>query len=198
MTRLPHTRSAWLAGLVMSLSVLLVACAPTTRYRVLSFFFDGVPVPEGVENGRPGDMEYASTSLTPFEVSMRAMREQRGPIESPQPVFLSIHQPVAENKCIQCHDPRQSFEEMPRDASLCDRCHEDQRREEGWDHGPINIGTCVPCHNPHQSQYEHLLQEPIPDLCLYCHRADLADDEEYHDVPNLDDCTACHDPHRMY
>lgn len=198
MTRTPHSGSGYLVGLVVSLSMLMMACAPTTRYRVMSFFFDGVPRPEGVENGRPGHMDYASTSLTPFQASMQALREQRGEVSSPQPVFLSIHQPVAENKCGQCHDPRVDFNQMARDASLCDRCHLDQRQEEGWDHGPINIGTCVPCHTPHKSQHPHLLAEPVPDVCLFCHRDDLTAGPEYHAVSNFDDCTACHDPHRMY
>ena len=198
MTRLPHRSPGLLAGLVVTLSVLLVACAPSARYRVLSYFFDGVPSPPGVTGEGTLEVDTTGTSLSVFQSSIDAIRREREPVKSPQPVFLSVHKPVAESKCVQCHDLEVDFRDMPRDASLCDRCHLEQRRDEGWAHGPINIGSCVPCHNPHKSQYEHLLEKPVPELCLYCHREDLADDEEYHDVPNRDDCTACHDPHRMY
>lgn len=175
----------------------LVACAPEARYRVLSFIFDGVPPPPGMRVESPislsGGPAYSSTFNGGLSLAAR------GESAPPKVTFLSVHKPVAENKCTECHDSKLGFDTLPpHDARLCDKCHLKQREKEGWNHGPINLGTCIPCHVPHRSRYEHLLSKPIPDLCLTCHQEDLARPEEYHDVTNVDDCIACHDPHRMY
>lgn len=177
----------------------VAACAPESRYRTLSFLFDGVPAPSGMavdfpigeaEEGRP-----AYRTIFNGGLSLAA----KGEIPAPKVVFKSIHKPVAENRCLECHDPSIGFDKMPaHDAGLCDKCHLEQRQREGWDHGPINLGACIPCHVAHESPNEHLLSKPVPDLCLTCHKEDLERPETYHDVPNIDECVACHNPHRMY
>src|SRR5690606_14426887 len=116
----------------------------------------------------------------------------------PARVVRSVHKPYQERQCSQCHDMTRGTGDIAHDASLCDKCHYEDRRRGGWDHGPINLGTCVPCHTPHNSEHEKLLALPIPDLCLTCHIEETPTRQEYHDVPNFNDCVACHDPHRMY
>jgi predicted CXXCH cytochrome family protein len=180
-----HRRLGWaLAALIAFACV--QSCQPKTRYRTLSFFFDGVPNPDA-----------------PIEAVHRPDREEspfhpvrRPPAPTPAPI-RSIHQPARQNQCLQCHDSV-TMAPLALDATLCDKCHLEQRLREGWAHGPINLGTCVPCHDPHDSPYLHLLEKPVPDLCLDCHAEDMARQETYHEVPEVDACIQCHDPHRMY
>ena len=192
--RLRHVLLFGAAGLLAALVV--AGCAPASRYRVLSFFFDGVPVPAGVEP-RPG---YESSRTVQRQSSFRAALAQLPAPPPPPPavVYRSIHQPVVENRCRFCHNPNAPMDEIVHDATLCDACHGDQRREEGWDHGPINLGTCIPCHVSHKSPYDSLLTEPMPDLCLHCHDREGLAEPDYHQVETYDQCTTCHDPHRMY
>jgi len=191
-----HHRPLWAAsGLLGLLTLLVTACTPVARYEVLSFFFDGVPPPPGVEAPAPTPRRLRRES------SFRASLAQLGP---PSPmavpvVYKSIHQPVKENRCLFCHDPNGPMDAVPHDARLCDRCHADKRKQEGWDHGPINLGTCIPCHRSHQSEHDHLLAEPVPALCLHCHDdVEPSQRPEYHQVPDYDRCVPCHDPHKMY
>lgn len=184
--------------LTLSFCVAALACSPSARYRVLTFFFDGVPAPEGVEPVRDLRAERAARTSSAFGEGIRQLRER--PREAPAaPRLVSFHEPYSANDCRACHDVEQgNLLEVPTDATLCDRCHEEQRHEEGWDHGPINIGTCIPCHVPHASVHEALLSKPMTQLCLDCHIEVTPESAEYHDIPNFADCVACHDPHRMY
>ena len=175
----------------------LLACAPTARYRVLNFFFDGVPKPgsEGVVGGA----QAVQVEISPFRQALIEAARNAPPIKIPEaPKIVSVHKPVAEKRCTECHDTSRGLEAMARDATLCDKCHKEQRLKEGWSHGPLNLGTCVPCHQPHESPYPHLLERPVPELCFYCHSEEGFTEKEYHDVPNWTECSACHDPHRMY
>jgi predicted CXXCH cytochrome family protein len=184
------------AGAV-SLCLLVVACSPAARFRVMNFLFDGVPPPPGSEV--PGQVPSSSNQrpLSPFAQGLRGIAGQERQMAAPR-VVVSVHQPYAERKCSECHDNTRGLDDMSHDATLCDKCHVDQRKEEGWDHGPINLGTCVPCHVPHDSTYDHLLYAAVVDVCIGCHAEVVPGSPEYHDVPNFNDCVACHDPHRMY
>jgi len=183
-------------GLLLCLAA---ACSAETRYRVLSFLFDGVPAPPGMEAPPEGRaQERRPAFYTSFDARSAAVPRPVQPVSVPEAI-VSVHKPFAENKCKECHDPRMGFDTLPlTDARLCDKCHLEQRQKNGWDHGPINLGTCVPCHVPHRSTNPHLLSQPVPDLCLECHSEDLQRREDYHDVPDVYDCLSCHDPHRMY
>lgn len=191
---LPALVVGWLACLVIA------ACSTASNYRVLSAVFDGVPPPPGTE--KPAEPSAAAPASADGEVpSWRADLQQARatkPQRTPPPVILSVHKPVAERLCSQCHNMNVPLSELCRDATLCDRCHKEQRQREGWDHGPINLGTCIPCHLPHRSPNVHLLSKPLPDLCLGCHETLSNQSPEYHRVANFNECTACHDPHRMY
>lgn len=167
--------------------LLLSACSPTFKTRVLTFFFDGVPGTEPVQTVE---------ALNPDEVSSFP-RPKVTPRPTPPPI-VSVHEPVRERKCRECHVVAGQMQILSKDASMCDKCHYEQRVKEGWNHGPINLGTCIPCHVPHESIYPHLLEKPVPEVCLVCHEKVLSTKKEYHDTPNLNDCIACHDPHRMY
>lgn len=185
------------AAVLILCGLAVVACSPMTRYQVLSFLFDGVPPPPGhVAEPRPREDRGRPTSA--FAAGLRTIREEAIRPQAP-PRIASVHEPYQERNCGLCHDMTHSGMKDPaRDASLCDRCHLDQRQEQGWDHGPINLGTCIPCHVPHASIHEHLLSVPVPDLCLDCHVDVTPASHEDHDVENFNNCVECHDPHRMY
>ena len=169
---------------------LLQACAPTTRHRVLTFFFDGVPTDD-----EPPPETQPEWSATPHEEFAPPPVER---IPTPEPfVPVSVHQPFQDRECRECHDARAGMQVNVQDARLCDRCHQEERISQGWSHGPINVGTCVPCHEAHESIHPHLLTSPVLELCMECHEEEINRQPAYHDVPNLADCTACHDPHRV-
>ncbi|MCL5270033.1 MAG: hypothetical protein M1457_05670 [bacterium] len=184
------TGACLMAGLAGGL--LLLACAPAARHDLLTFFFDGVP------SGK----EVPSTAA----IGPTSARIQRPPMAVAYPIRLvptpppivSVHKPFAERQCTECHQISRGMEPLANDERLCDKCHGEQRRRQGWNHGPINLGTCIPCHRAHDSAYPHLLDRPIPQLCLFCHVGALENMPAYHQVAELNDCTKCHDPHRMY
>ncbi len=189
-----------LSILIAAFCVAVAACSPATRYRVLSFFFDGVPPPPGMEVEEPERPERAERYQSPFAEGLATLRERPRPPRDTVPVtrVVSIHEPYQANNCRACHDTERDMLDIVTDAALCDRCHLEQRVEEEWDHGPINIGTCVPCHVPHASVHEALLETPVPELCLDCH-VDVTGSEPHHlDEPDFPNCVSCHDPHRMY
>lgn len=188
-----------LAGLAAPLACLVaVACSPSARYRALSAVFDGVPPPPGTSdpNGAPATSK-PQEELSAWQIELREAKATK-PARVTVPVIRSVHRPVAERRCRECHDLDQLGGPMEYDATLCDRCHREQREREGWSHGPINLGVCIPCHVPHRSPHEHLLAWPVPELCLVCHDTLDPNAAAYHRVPNYTDCSACHDPHRMY
>lgn len=176
----------------------LLACSPMTRYKVLNFFFDGVPPPPGMVVDTLDQDRQRERSVSTFSRGIAAIREA-APRPAAVPGIQSTHPPYRDRDCQKCHDMTLGgMQDTARDASLCDRCHYDQRKEEGWDHGPINLGSCIPCHVPHASVHKSLLSDPIPKLCLDCHMEVSPDFHEHHDVHNFLNCVECHDPHRMY
>ncbi len=152
-------------------TTLLCGCNATTRYQVLSFFFDGVPSPEdrslqaGAQAGRPGAEKPASQ------------------------VFK--HGPFAAKLCAACHDSSTNVLLLPKDK-LCFKCHElpSPRKQ----HGPVVTGGCVVCHDPHSSSNERLLVAPAREFCLYCHDGKEIYSREAH-RGNDTACTVCHNPH---
>ncbi len=193
-----HRRSLVVAAFASLACLVAAACSPVARYRVLSTVFDGVPPPPGVEVRSDSPIPTTAVeNISVLQQSLRQLRAEKAPLEL-KPTILSVHQPVADHKCAECHNVDRLDSGLRHDATLCDKCHLDQRKEEGWDHGPINLGTCIPCHVPHRSQYEHLLAEAVPQVCLNCHESLSPEASDYHRVENFNECTACHDPHRMY
>lgn len=183
------------ASIVVCLAV--CACSETARYRVLSTFFDGVPPPPGMPAPEQPRIAIADQGGSLFSESMRRLRAEKPP--PPEiPRIVSVHEPVAQRQCGECHDMNAPGSGLRHDATYCDKCHKEQRVREGWDHGPMNLGTCIPCHEPHRSRYEHLLAKAMPALCVDCHDSPELPGQDYHVVENYDGCIACHDPHRMY
>lgn len=165
------------------------ACSVERHYRTLSFFFDGVPDP----NAPPPEPEIVPGPL-------------QGPTLAPAPADdgSSLHPPVRERRCHECHlIPERTagagwqagLPELvaPREE-LCRRCHEPPSAAHV--HGPAGSGRCDLCHLPHQSSFPHLLrQERQESLCRACHEGELFTTAERHAGFGARDCIACHDPH---
>ncbi len=201
----PRARSTWLCyalsaavlgGLLALGGMGLAGCGdPATRYKVLSFFFDGVPEPgapprpRGVRKGLglsgPEDL-VATTRPTTGPAGVAAA------VQAP----MVYHAPFKDPKqCKNCHDPSKSFGTPA--ADMCRTCHKrhyDQQWDD-WTHGPVALGQCALCHVSHSSRYAGLLTAPMPDLCLGCHDAKRTMERPYHATAGTQACTTCHDPH---
>ena len=185
---------AMAAGLL--LPALLVACSATTRYEVLSFFFDGVPDPS----------EQYGEAIGPQGNPLRVLSlEERARIQAERlkqrPVFF--HRPFEEKKCEECHTfagARKGgwMQGLPKllvpKEQLCKRCHEPP--EARFVHGPVALGLCALCHEAHRSDYPHLLKaERSRELCTKCHEGETFVTEKEHAEYEDRDCASCHDPH---
>jgi predicted CXXCH cytochrome family protein len=178
-------RPIWtaIAALALGLVVQGVGCStPEQRHRVLTIFFDGVPplhpvepepAPEGLEEGESPQLA-------------------RAPVANPN---ASVHGPVAEKECDQCHSSRYSNRLKAEKEDLCWTCHDPEDFAGEVVHGPVAAGFCLGCHDPHRSQYEFLLVSDRADLCEGCHEQyDMAVIPE-HSSGEDRLCQSCHDPH---
>ncbi len=125
---------------------------------------------------------------------------------SPVMQHKRVHQPLVENRCDACHEPKQgatSFQAGPRhefkragdNPELCYACH-DRLAEDSFVHEPVKMGVCILCHDPHGSERELLLRvDTDRQLCAQCHRVTI--DRGGHVHPPVSDgtCGACHNPH---
>lgn len=174
----PHHRRAWvvLVGLGLVVALIPLGCGETTRYRVLSFFFDGVPSPE--ERAAAGSVENDEGE------------------RSDTPAVLSVHRPVEEGQCAKCHGmPTSPVPLEQTKGELCRRCHSTHFTFErtDWVHTPAAT-ECSYCHHPHESQHRALLTDSQPGLCLGCHGAAVLE-RPYHADIGERACSTCHDPH---
>jgi len=165
--------------------LLAPACSPTTKYRVLSFFFDGVPTPGEEEARAAAEKEERSGTAAEGEPG-------RGRPAAPQ---YYAHAPYRENRCGACHD-QQTGEVFRSDREgLCSACHAELTAQARYVHGPAAVGECLFCHHYHTSPIEKLLLHREPDLCHRCHDpADLTQGP-HHAAIEAGKCTECHDPH---
>jgi predicted CXXCH cytochrome family protein len=178
-------RRASIGGAIVGAAALLViACAEPARYRVLSFFFDGVP--------RPGEEQprgYASGG-TVMESDSVGPAADRPP---PQPVLP--HAPYKENRCSTCHDLGTGLLVQTPERGLCQRCHENVPGELRFLHGPVAVNGCLACHHPHGSIHEELLLADAKTLCYRCHARDELTTGAHHATLDTQLCTDCHAAH---
>lgn len=151
----------------------LSGCAPEGRYKVLSFFFDGVPNPEAVKK----------------ENALKKNEEA----ESMKPVTYRMHGPYAARQCSGCHTPGSNVLILPKDK-LCFRCHVLDLSKK-YVHGPVASGGCLMCHDPHGSAYPYFLVADPAKFCLRCHNSkDIAKNKAHKGIDD-EQCTKCHDAH---
>ncbi len=172
--------------LVAIVALLIVsACSPTTRHRVLTFFFDGVPDPRGSKvspdpSMGPGDSPDA---------------QAKNKLPSPRWRELHVHPPYRENRCGSCHSTQTGQLFRPVTEGLCETCHRSLTDSKAYVHGPVAVSGCLNCHHYHSSVYPHVLLDEPDALCFNCH--DQADTESapHHIAAADQSCTDCHDPH---
>jgi predicted CXXCH cytochrome family protein len=185
------------SGLLLAVGIVLLAgCrTPEQRYRVLSFFFDGVPPPPG--------MVLTPEQINPWDPALREMSDREavtpttGPAE--EVTIRSIHAPYERRECAKCHGSAGSFRMSVTDIAPCASCHKGYDKPEAgdWVHGPLAVSQCNLCHVAHRSENFSLLKQPQPDLCFYCHDAQPLLERPYHVLAKdkQADCGDCHDPH---
>jgi predicted CXXCH cytochrome family protein len=167
-------------------ALILLACSPQSRHRVLSFIFDGVPPPGSVEAREP----------SVAELMVQGQPGVSGPVD-PQIQWASVHAPYAEERCDACHEGLLTDVIAATDQSRCLGCHGETALTERWDHGPVAAGQCRICHEAHVSIHPNLQSQAQPALCVMCHDApDLMTAIPAHLGQADLSCTACHDPHR--
>lgn len=176
---------ATMLGALAAAPLLSSGCrTPEQRYKVLSFFFDGVPPPGGVVVVKPGEEERGVTVGD----------------QPPKPVTQSIHLPYQQRECFKCHGSTGTFRVSVADIASCDSCHTDYGGNttsvEKWVHGAMSLG-CQTCHEPHKSEQEALLKRPQMETCMDCHQIEPVLDRPYHATAKSgeDRCGKCHDPH---
>jgi predicted CXXCH cytochrome family protein len=159
--------------LLAILAALFSGCAANTRYKVLSFFFDGVPPPGEVagEAGKAGG--------------------KKGVATPEKPRFLE-HGPYAARQCDGCHVRASNRLVLPIEE-LCFKCHSLDVRKT-YIHGPLASGGCNVCHDPHGSMYPFLLVAEAREFCLTCHDAKSIEKRDVH-KGDRSQCTRCHDAH---
>jgi predicted CXXCH cytochrome family protein len=145
-------------------------CSIERDYKILSFFFEGVPTPE----------------------SLAAQTTGSGLGAAPNYV---IHAPYADDACLECHASPADMQLTRDDADVCVNCHESVLTQHPVMHGPVAGVACVWCHNPHMSGHQYLLRQLPPELCMQCHDEGLMSSAlPSHEDPNAD-CLACHQGH---
>lgn len=158
-------------------------CTPQERYRILSFFLDGVPDPNApVERKSPSE----GVSMIPA-----------GGVPSKPKVVYYAHKPFAEEKCNACHKPSAGLVIPATGGSICATCHKGISTEYAVMHGPVASGACTFCHTAHESTVPHLLQLKPSKLCVQCH---VRGDEMLVDTPPAHrdtgrNCLDCHMGH---
>lgn len=157
-----------LAALLVVAAVL--GCAPETNYLVLSFFFDGVPLPQDGHAEQQGTEGQATGGQQRF----------------------GEHGPYAAKLCDACHLQGSNKLVVPREE-LCIRCHV-LKLDGKMLHGPLASGNCDICHGPHGSGNRYLLVADSKEFCLYCHNKTDILKRDVHQGVNAE-CTVCHDAH---
>ncbi len=190
-----------LAIVSILLASLMFGCDPITKYRVLSFFFDGVPVPPGLAEDEPEEVTGPwGMKLDPNDPAaqkyLAGRAGTRRPQDSSKPEHVYYHAPYYNRNCDPCHYAKGSFQAVVAE-DICRKCHDSyyDLREDDWVHGPVALGKCQMCHEPHEASHEALLKDPMPDLCFSCHDAKQTLGGIHHVEALSLGCPTCHDPH---
>ncbi len=165
--------------IIAMLAVFMVRCTPEKQYRVLSFFFDGVPDPGKHTDVIETEKKDTLGSLTQV-------------ITKPESY---LHKPYAEEKCKSCHASGFSNSLITPMPELCYSCHGDFGEKYQVLHGPVISGNCIACHNQHEAKYEKLLMREGQQLCLYCHEEKQVLKNIVHAKIETRNCTDCNNPH---
>lgn len=198
---------------LMAIVVLSVVagCSTTTRHKILTAIFTGVPPLEdrSTETSSADEQVIADTTSWPKVARM--------------PTFW-VHGPFGARQCERCHNLSQStnFRDDPDQATrdpltsgsiafasrlampkneLCISCHSSHSASSAKErslqvHAPVFDGNCTVCHHPHQTQRRFmLLASDNRAVCTRCH--DPTEDKVMatHVNESRVDCIECHNAH---
>jgi predicted CXXCH cytochrome family protein len=163
---------AWLAMVLSAAGLLWAGCSVQKHYKILSFFFDGVPNPNALPvTGGSGDRE--------------------GMLASPT---YSVHKPFSEDQCDECHRSRARLGTA--DSRVCLNCHQDVPSQHSHMHGPVVAVACLWCHTAHESALAALLKAEAQKVCAQCHEpAMLSTEREPAHADASRSCLECHTGH---
>jgi len=183
-TRSDGRRLLWWLSLMLWLCVgTWAGCTPERRYRVLSFFFDGVPDPNAPAQ-LSGAVDDEGNPIGPGGTAVPRLS-------------VVLHKPYADNQCQSCHEGASgSFESFqPLEPSICLKCHQDTPTQYPVMHGPVAAVECLWCHTPHESSIAGLLKQAAPAVCTQCHDRELLSAQPpEHFMPDKS-CLSCHVAH---
>jgi predicted CXXCH cytochrome family protein len=181
------------AGVILAVIIGLLGCDPKTKYEVLTFFFDGVPLLPGMKGYRPDGLilDPSDPRAKAFLARDRARKAREKAAKTP----TFAHKPYATFKCKACHDRSKSYSSVS--VETCRSCHKSHfdTKWDDWVHGPVSLGKCSLCHLPHTSKHKGLLTKAPRDLCTSCHDKAKVLAGPHHVEASFKGCTECHDPH---
>jgi predicted CXXCH cytochrome family protein len=193
----------WTFGVAVSFWLILAGCSVESRYRTVSFLFDGVEHPDSVR-AREARMAFRRAQAESLAAQRQALVEGRA-TSGPR---AYVHPPYEEGDCSYCHLTSEggrrfagAVELIEPVQTLCVGCHDDKSSEAlaeefAWVHGPVAAGQCTGCHSPHQSVHPSLLKvAPGPALCLRCHDKARLALTPLHERPTSSPCLDCHGAH---
>lgn len=170
----------WVGACVAIMSILLAGCSPQRNYKVLSFFFDGVPDPN-----------------KPVGAAQDEMAEF-GPRTPGAQVIAFEHKPYKDGKCDSCHagadvNNFESFQKVGN--AVCLKCHVEKLTQYPVMHGPVVAVECLLCHQPHESTIPGMLNAAAPQVCAQCHERDLLSAKPPEHKLADSKCLECHVAH---
>ncbi|MCK4951481.1 MAG: hypothetical protein KAS48_06660 [Gammaproteobacteria bacterium] len=202
-------------GLLLVAGVGASGCSPADRYKVLTFFFTGVPEPGS-------ELEKDDETGKILAAKVRARKKRN--IFFQEPKFY-IHGPYGASECEKCHsaDSARQFrvgggvkkESTTRSKSrkfgprlayplekLCITCHSEKSDSFAKSlhlsvHEPVATGKCTECHDPHKAARQYMLRgKDSIDLCTKaCHSIDELLKTAVHRKNKEEDCLDCHNAH---
>lgn len=178
--------------LLVFFGILLLSCDEVKHHETLTFFFDGVPPlrPEMLQEGpvdsnsiEPDQAEQKPVwyvhepkkdcSNCHDKRKQRSFSTQKF-LTTPVPKLcyschdnhttsaLYVHGPVANGKCLFCHNPHKSKIEhllIAAEPGLCYQCHDIDSIKLIPAHLLKQLSSCTDCHTPHASSIKALLKE---------------------------------------
>lgn len=164
--------------------IIITACGSTTKYQVLSTFFDGVPDPNEKQK-----------ELTDTIKTTQMLSNQKPKLSTAKKPEFIYHPPYQNRMCSACHNIQLGNALAKPIPELCYNCHENLTGKNPALHGPVAMGECSVCHSPHLSKNKFLLVRKGRDLCLHCHEATYVFENKNHFATEEYACLDCHDPH---
>ncbi|MCB0732227.1 MAG: hypothetical protein KDC88_14470 [Ignavibacteriae bacterium] len=170
--------------IILMIVQFISACSATSRYQILSTFFDGVPNPNEKQ------IQLQDTIKTDTLVSKTNLK-----IEDKNTPEFNYHPPYRNRMCSGCHNVLKGNALTKPIPQLCYNCHENITKKNPALHGPVAMGDCQVCHSPHLANNKFLLKRIGRELCLYCHEESDILENKNHFAAEEHGCLDCHDPH---